>query len=563
MVNGISSIRKAPSTNARLNHFLSPYYGNYPLSSVNTSSLVSLRSPNESLIRGEFGDWSFMVDSPELRARTGLRRSIDGIYEKFMYENEENDLFYSLINQVLSDPINDRLALYIPIDIIKTGAYNKPTPEQKEFKRLYVEAWTRLLDEIDPKADFIDGDLPDAESESRDFELVSQACYLVPFLHRQGLIAAEQAEFEDPILRRCVRDAWTKKYLLNSQPQARFEFDSFRSIVKQLVWDDTQYDLTLSDKRIDWLIWERRRKMVDAIGRWVGQSIHQFVDLPDFHTFNKDETDTMLSSVGYALEHAWRHNEDCYEFDGLLKLFSPFLDDHRQTDKFRSIICRLNDIGALTEDQADGFGVRIPNLDHELSSNIDSIQRQQMVEIVQDPELEDFIYPVIISYGSKLKGYGGPNSDHDIAVFVKPSMTDQFCMSNLLKVRDLLRRKFGQDVTQYWIEERSGELKVMLHEQTYSDLGHPMDVHVLLNGAWDGRKQTINMLGERLIKPYYDETNEGLRRVYLRQMERDLLQYRLLHRGYEVVRVPESDWIFASPDYRRTATRLFLNSVML
>jgi hypothetical protein len=70
------------------------------------------------------------------------------------------------------------------------------------------------------------------------------------------------------------------------------------------------------------------------------------------------------------------------------------------------------------------------------------------------------------------------------------------------------------------------------------------------------------MLGERLLMPYLRETNEAVRDVWLREMERDLLQYRLLHRGYERFHVPRDD-VFLDDGYRMTASTLYASHVFI
>ncbi len=104
--------------------------------------------------------------------------------------------------------------------------------------------------------------------------------------------------------------------------------------------------------------------------------------------------------------------------------------------------------------------------------------------------------------------------------------------------------------------------------------------HILFGTAWIGNAGAINELRKKLLPTYFYETDEqvfgrGTRALYLERMEQDLLQYRLMHKGYEghyppvtKMSMPHADLIdgnsmFWDSGYRRIATQLFINMVFL
>lgn len=97
--------------------------------------------------------------------------------------------------------------------------------------------------------------------------------------------------------------------------------------------------------------------------------------------------------------------------------------------------------------------------------------------------------------------------------------------------------------------------------------------HLLYNNVWIGERETIEQLRKELTAPY--ENDPTLRRIALRRLEQDALQYRLMHKGYERHYVVDGDdrrlerggvdrqSVYWDPGYRRLATQLFAEKVRL
>jgi predicted nucleotidyltransferase len=92
----------------------------------------------------------------------------------------------------------------------------------------------------------------------------------------------------------------------------------------------------------------------------------------------------------------------------------------------------------------------------ELSTTIqEEIQEAQgAVEGIYAPtELSRYLYPVIILYGSRIKGYGASSADLDVAVFVRPdvSITERPLIQELLK-KILAGEKIQGKALEFWLE---------------------------------------------------------------------------------------------------------------
>jgi len=80
------------------------------------------------------------------------------------------------------------------------------------------------------------------------------------------------------------------------------------------------------------------------------------------------------------------------------------------------------------------------------------------------------------------------------------------------------------------------------------------------NGLWIGQDDVISHLVSHLLTPV---KNHHQRIRHLAELEKDLLQYRLLHKGYERFRVVSSDVdrTYFDVGYRCLASRLYLNKI--
>lgn len=132
---------------------------------------------------------------------------------------------------------------------------------------------------------------------------------------------------------------------------------------------------------------------------------------------------------------------------------------------------------------------------------------------------------------------------------------------------------------EFWLEADGDELSIQNFENPDSSLGDSSLPHPLL-GAWCGDRGAIEELYKKLMPGYlYSKgktiDGEAARHLWLKQMEHNTLQYRLMHKGYQRffpeqggIHTAHSDEIdgdstFYDSGYRRLATKLFLDRVFL
>jgi predicted nucleotidyltransferase len=432
--------------------------------------------------------------------------------------------------------------------------YRKYGESVDTFIELFLASWFRMLHIHDIRANFVDGDLPD---NPQSLEMVVQAAYLAPALIKKGLISTKQIPEIDNILAQSLAHAFEQP---NHSPISPFRPGpvSLRHHVSLGLQDDYEYG-GIGPKRTKWLRWDRRRRAINHLGKVLGSSFANGLGTRSITDLNADTIFVIIAGIGYALEQAWRAGEDTLE---LYHRFEPdliaYIHDEEFFDATSAVLCKLHNMGIVSQERLDELGVFRPNLSGPLFQNlrIESERKSLRDLLEKDDELTEVIYPVINIFGSRLKGYGGPDADIDLAVFIRPGITDRERTTRFLK------DKFGQDVMEYWLEE-GPNLHIHDFPELVMNVGDSMSANILVCGSWEGNSSTVSMFGERLLRPYFREKDGQIRSFWFLGMERDLLQYRLLHRGYEKYNVLQANNVFLDDGYRLTASKLYASHVFI
>lgn len=465
---------------------------------------------------------------------------------------------YESLNALLSTGNDDRFILYCPTYLIpKADWFRQYDDAVDTFSELYLKSWDRLLYTHDVKANFIDGDVPDAELKNRPMERVVQAAYLTPTLLSKGLITentiAGARLYGGPLLDKSFQES---RIGLDIESDYIFNLSKpFRDSVAAGLTPRINFPPEISSKRANWLNWEQRRKTLQAMGNSLGKKFQHNSDLTLswIGTLDHDSTIVKLLGMGSAIE------SDIQLYQRFRKDLLAIAKDPDFRDYASMVFCRLYSIGAIESWELEELGFFYPNLAGPFHSNLSVIEKEraEIREILaHDQELSEVIYQTAMVFGSRLKGYGGPDSDIDFGVFVRPGVKDIDYVSRLL------RAKFGKDIVQWWLEEDGPSLKI--RDFTVQALiGRSTDAHILFGGAWEGDLDTISMLCQKLLGPYVNCEDPEKRRIWLEEMERDTLQYRLLHRGYERYNVPTRSSIFWDEGYREVASKLYSSHVFL
>lgn len=173
---------------------------------------------------------------------------------------------------------------------------------------------------------------------------------------------------------------------------------------------------------------------------------------------------------------------------------------------------------------------------------------------LSDPNASQMKYPIMLLNGSLIKGYGNDNSDVDTYVFTDQSQPEAL-----------------PDGISYYnpypimVEHKSGLAALPSKEQW---------AHEVFGSMWIGDKPTIKNMQRHLTRDYINEKDPTTRQRCIERVEQDVLQYRLLHKGYArhypsyKVRVPGDKNIdgaseFYDPGFRQIATQLYVNKVFL
>ena len=505
-------------------------------SRLKVSDFISAPPPVESFLADSTGVWGGLVDASltqQIADRKELRARLDQPVDAGLYRS---------LNRLLDSGDNDRFILYCPLSLVPAASqYRRQDEAADRFSELYLQSWCRLLQVHDIRANFVDGDVPDKELGEQSENWVVQAAFLIPTLAGKGLIS--HAMVSGYLGQDEIRDRSIEEALAPDQ----------RTTSGQWHGD--------SPKRARWLRWEERRSLIETLGKSLGADILAN-GISDFKILDDDSSNVFIAGIGSAIEQAMLggQRERALELYQQLeiKLITGSLQPSLREYVSR-VYCRLYSIGVVDREKLEEVDIFLPGLDGPLHPNLAIIVdgRKAVRDLLEtDRELRDMIYPVAMVYGSQLKGYGGLDADTDLAVFVRPEL-------RLGPDRDIvervLRSKFGREVVQYWLEVDGDNLRV----RSGVDLGVSTDTHVLFGGAWEGESTTIAMLSEKLLKPYLYSSDPESRRVWLEEMERNFLQYRLLHRGYERVRVPRANEVYWDEGYRWTAAKLYASHVFI
>lgn len=512
----------------------------------------------------------------------------------------------------------------------------------ERFRMAYKQAWDALLTTHDVRANFVDGDVLDIESRVGDLPRVVKAAHLVPKLLEAGLIKIEDVFklmeiSKDETLKRSLADtlpvlmdlgfiqtaelarlqASTDAFVQDqvaamlaavasvdkkNQPAPETKSIDPRTLAEKFQTDFTQidagaYDDNITDKRVAWLKQEKKQQTIAVAGDDIKTAIIS-------QTFSDDllakfvspeagalSQQALVEGIRKAIESFAQTDREQAQIlyshyrDALLSFWQSAAPELHQA--LKQTFCRLHGLGLVDDEQLKTLGITIPALAGPFSENLANMKAelgdtQKIVAAIEaDPELSRFIYPVVLLFGSRLKGYGEQEADIDLAVMVKPGTApDQ--RSNL---RAALKRVFAHDkihgeIMELWLEETATGLGVRDFAKLDTAAGDSSWAHILFGAAWEGNKKTINELREKLLVPYmYDQKKtihgRDARGLYLEEMERDTLQYRLMHKGYERffpalggIKAQHADKIdgrsmFWDSGYRQMATKLFASRVFL
>lgn len=508
-----------------------------------------------------------------------------------------------------------------------------------QFSEAYMKAWRSLLSIYDVRANFVDGDVLEEKQRDGDLPRVVKAAHLIPKLVENGLLEVKDViklmeESDDEILKDSIADTLPVladlRFLVEKEIESmeeskdRLVHNMARIIIsnmkagerqvetksKEVALSSVQEKLTKEFSNIDskdysditknrevWLKGKKKQEAIEALGEDIGKAIidNKFSDeiLASFLTpkANTASQQALVEGIRKSIESVAPANfqkaQILYGQYGEVLLTFWENNNPETKEALAKTFRRLGQLGIVDSKELAELNIVIPKLAGPFSENLKSMagEMRDMQNIVAsietNPELSKFIYPITLVFGSRLKGYGGRNADIDTAVFVRPETP----ANDMKKLRALLKETFSHEkiqgeVIEFWLEKNKDGLSIRDFEEAENQIGESSWTHVLFGAVWEGDKGAIKEIREKLLAPYlYDEKKmihgREARGLYLEELERDTLQYRLMHKGYERffppyggIHTPHADEIdgqsmFYDSGYRQLATKLFASKVFL
>ncbi|MDP3792356.1 MAG: hypothetical protein Q8Q89_01365 [bacterium] len=449
---------------------------------------------------------------------------------------------YDDLSDFVANKDNARIILYLPFEILPS--LNKPITDSRlerqriRFASFYLTAWRNLLfsNENDLRTNFIDGDV--WEPELGENPRVRKAAHLIPELIERGFLSISEVyailvnSTEDKVLQESLLDVLpilADKNLITNKVAVRTKFtrkpipeNPSRALLARIAWD--------KQEKLNQKIKEGAAKFIKEISK----------------------------TKRIEPENAK------YFLEPLTKFWQNSSIEIR--DELVSVLSHWFYFGIVNENDLKLFGLKKPNLespsDKEAADEIEGI----IEKIRNNEKLSQILYPIGIAFGSRIKGYGKLSADLDIAVFVRPDVS--------WNDRKTIYENLGK-VTEFWLKECGELIEVREVPLEYNNIAEKDWVHILLQGIWFGKDSEIVALRQKLLPRYLTSTDENERIMWIRQLELEALQYRLMHKGYarfypllsraqtEHSYLIDSDSAFWDPGYRRLATKLFITRVFL
>lgn len=535
------------------------------------------------------------IEDPEMEIEEARKQGL-------VTTSEIVDLYNNFSGFIGESLPNSRLILYLPFQLIPdlNGTGSKPDnlmAAEKKFAEVYRESWIRLLFVNDVRADFYNGDI--LEPGLGNPEKVRKAAHLASEILKKGIMSREDVDLimginsTDILLCKNLTEglSTTEELVKNTEGFNLEEFKNELKVVDEKYgfglrridfvsleekYKTTNPDTEISKQRAAWL---RKAERRDIFEKYAVQIIDFSLIENLINTGNED-------NILLALKALFNQSE----VDPRSKLIieSMWQKGFGQFDE--TIITGINcwyRKKIISSEYAQQLGIKLPDLsqifpvDLEKSKNPEFKMFLNMVEeIKKDPVLMKNIFPTVLVFGSIAKGYSGMGSDVDMGIFFRPEVN----FEDREKIISRLRTIRGLDnigrICEIWTKKNENKLKVKSIPGNLWGILGPKKIQFVFNGIWFGQSEETEKLRQDLMESYFHlsslgDKKESARYILLNELESDLLQYRLMHKGYrkfypdrvksEIKRnkLIDGNSTFWDPEFRRVATKLFLARVFL
>ena len=390
---------------------------------------------------------------------------------------------------------------------------------------------------------------------------------------------------------------------LNSD-QVNDLMESLQADLSRISLDCVRGEIKTAPKsRIAWLRKERHAKCFEEYGKMLSDALvnGRIIKEDIGNLFKKicevDSHIVGIIAVRVAVEWLVKHGEN-YCAEVVQNYFEPIFRTLWQNgstkikDQLFILWAHWFAIGFVSHTYVEEKSrLKMPQLDSFateqflINQDIDQLELE-LEHFYSQSEVGDLLYPVFIFFGSRLKGYSlNFDSDLDMAIFVRPGISH----GEESKIKSLLEKisshpKIKGRVVEFWLDKVDDHLEIK-GSPTADALIKDVVIdnswaHLLLCGMWCGRLDSIKELYEKLLPNFLFSAGQSIKghrakKIWLRTIESEVLQYRLMHKGYhrfyprESLPVTEHSWpmdpcdTFWDSGYRRIASKLFLARVFL
>jgi hypothetical protein len=571
-------------------------------------------------------------DNPDLmlyvEIRLALQKALDALFQSVPDATEEisdaiksgrisEDAATKLYDQLALflniEPLHRRLVLYLPFEILPSRdrhhASESLRAAQKLFLDAYMRCWRELLDEVDVRANFFDGNILEKELAPDGQPRVVKAAHLIPQLLKKGIISkdevAEHRDLGSTILKQSIDDAFPESVTgvrVEKNPEV---FDNARllNLPEEIAGELRKLDMreahdyaqALPPARVAWERKSNEDVLVTTYANKIARSLTAHLSIEYVVPFTGREHAlavrlSALRAIGIAVEQMKRGRkglEWAQDVSGafLNRFERNMVDSPEISDELEGILARWTYLGITAKQDLKKFGFELPKLDAGFSKKsrfaADVEHYWSIIATMrQDGELAQLFYPVALFFGSGLKRYAKRNADIDVAVLIRPGVAK----NKRKKIRRILGelfsdKKVGGKVVEFWLEKDEDDLKIRDFANPDVFLADSTWVHLLLQSVWLGEDDAIRELYAKLLPGFLNlkgKQFEGrdVRKLCLDEMEREVLQYRLMHKGYQRFFPPvggidasaknlDPASMFWDSGYRRLATKLYVGRVFL
>ena len=492
------------------------------------------------------------------------------------------DHMWQSLADMFAEPENARLTLYLPFEVMPSQAALDQglSDDASRFQTSYLNAWARMLNVHDVRANFVDGDVIELDKRNSDPERVVKAAHLIPELLQKGWLEMDQIEelreaTMDEVLNESIADALTATDL---QPEISSE-----SIYDLLQRPREPSPPDTTPRREEWLQAAHEETLVAGaatiVARELGDAedrVHQASLLLEGAQTDLEQRAT-IKGLTLALPSVLSHKEARLILARLPEPSSA-MASNMATDEHATLLRHCHALGVITEEELNNFGLITTQLTGNTSRNLevldaDTAKARRIAHFIEtDSRASISLVPVVLMGGSRLKGYGEQHSDVDLSLFVRPNQDPLVVEELISELAD--STNVDDDMILYWLGGSDGTNEVVEPPNTGAHSADRYWSHCVFNDAWVGSSDEVVKLQSMLLMSYaknHTLAERADRDFYLQAIERDLLQYRLLHKGYErhyptTKKTAESidgNSAYWDSGYRAVATKLFIDKVYI